>query len=68
MSVSSIATKAKPSFFEVRWEVFEKIELLRADHDQEHLRSIQRNILDGELRRIEAATEQRLFHLGSRRS
>ena len=49
MSVSSIAAKAQPSFFEVRWEMFEKIELLRGDHDQEHLRSIQRNILDCEL-------------------
>ena len=29
------------SFFEVRWEVFEKIELLRTEHDSEHLHRIQ---------------------------
>ncbi len=59
MSVFGIATKAKPeSFFAVRWEVFQTVERLRQNADSEHLARIQSNILDCELRRIEAATEK----------
>ena len=54
---SPVSTAIQSSFFEVRWQIFLTAEGLLRHHDVEHLRRVQRNVLDCELRRIEAATE-----------
>ena len=50
-------SEKRPSFFEVRWEIFVTAELCRQVEDTEYLRQVQRSIVDNELRRINAATE-----------
>jgi len=56
---SPVNTATPPSFFEVRWQIFLTAERLLRSHDVEHLRRVQRNILDCELRRIDAATQEK---------
>ena len=50
-------SKPRPSFFAERWEVFVTAELCREVEDTDYLQMVQRNVVDGELRRIAAATE-----------
>ncbi len=47
----------RPSFFELRWELFCTAETFRQIEDTECLRYIQNNLVHHELRRIAAATE-----------
>lgn len=49
--------KPRPSFFADRWGVFVAAELCREVEDTDYLQMVQRNVVDGELRRIAAATE-----------
>jgi hypothetical protein len=49
--------KPRPSFFDDRWKVFVATELCREVEDTDYLQMVQRNVVDGELRRIAAATE-----------
>ena len=50
-------SKPRPSFFADRWEVFVAAELCREVEDTDYLRRIQKHVVDGELRRIAAATK-----------
>jgi hypothetical protein len=50
-------SKPRPSFFADRWEVFVTAEHCQENEDTDYLQMVQRNVVDGELRRIAAATE-----------